>query len=111
MKLCVVWKSNNQVDIDKFILPYVYNAKVKGWFDEVDLLVWGASQEVLANSSLYKQNIEEFVSSGISVYACKMCADGLNVTNVLESLGVHVIYTGEYLSNQLKDSNTEVITL
>lgn len=111
MKLCVVWKSSNEIDIEKFIIPYIYNSKAKKWFDEVEVLVWGASQEIIANSSLYKQKLKEMVDSGIPVYACKMCADGLNVTDVLESMGVNVIYTGVYLSDQIKNPNTEVITL
>ena len=32
MKLLVVWKSNNDIDIHNFIIPYAYNAKVKSWF-------------------------------------------------------------------------------
>ena len=111
MKLCVVWKSSNQTDIEKFIIPYIYNSKVQQWFDEVEVLIWGASQEAVSNSSTYEQKVKEFVSLGIPVYACKMCADGLNVTDVLESIGVTVMYTGVYLSDQLKDPNTEVITL
>ena len=40
-----------------------------------------------------------------------MCADGLNATEMLESLGVNVMYTGVYLSDKLKDDRYEVITL
>lgn len=111
MKLCVVWKSDNVTNIEKFIIPYIYNSKVQNWFDEVEVLVWGASQETIANSSKFKLKIEEFVKLGIPVYACKMCADSLNVTDVLESIGVTVMYTGLYLSDQIKKTNTEVITL
>jgi hypothetical protein len=111
MKLCVVWKSNNKIDIEKFIIPYIYNSKVQQWFDDVEVIIWGVSQETVSNSSDYEQKIKEFISLGISVYACKMCADGLNVTDVLESIGVTVIYTGAHLSDRLKDPNTEVITL
>ncbi len=111
MKLCVVWKSSNEIDVENFIFPYVYNSKLQKWFDDVEVLIWGASQHSVADSSEYKLKIKEFVSMGINVYACKMCADRLGVTETLESLGVNVVYTGVYLSNQLKDPNTEVLTV
>jgi hypothetical protein len=111
MKLVVVWKSAIETDITKFILPYAYNSKLQGWFDEVEVLIWGASQEAVALNPDYMDQIKHMNAEGIKFHACKMCSDSLGVSEILESLGVNVMYTGVYLSDAQKDPDTKVITL
>jgi len=111
MKLVIVWKTANEIDINNFVVPYAYNSKKQGWFDDVEVLIWGASQEVVVNNSIVKQRVSNLVKNEISVFACKMCADNVNATEVLESIGVKVFYTGQYLTEQIKDKDTEVIYL
>jgi len=107
----IVWKSDNEIDIHNFIVPYAYNAIKQEWFDQVEMIIWGASQEVVANNSVIQQRVKNLIKNGIDVYACKMCADNINVSIVLSELGVNVKYTGDLLSDRLKDNNCEVITL
>lgn len=110
-KLVVVWKSNQDTDIDYFMFPYAYNAKLKGWFDEVEILIWGASQEVARDDERRQRSIKRMLDADIKVYACKMCAEHIDAVEVLESIGVEVIYTGVYLSDNQKDPDVEVITI
>lgn len=110
-KLLVVWKSEHEIDITKFIVPFAYNSKAQGWFDEVELLIWGASQVVIMETPKYQEHVEMFIKNGISCYACKMCADDTGTTPLLTELGVTVKYTGTYLADKLKDPEWEVITL
>jgi hypothetical protein len=110
-KLMIVWKSDNEIDIHNFIVPYAYNAIKQEWFDQVEMIIWGASQEVVANNSVIQQRVKNLIKNGIDVYACKMCADNINVSLVLSELGVNVKYTGDLLSDRLKDKSCEVITL
>lgn len=110
-KLLVVWKSEHPVDIEKFIVPFTYNSKEQGWFDSVELLIWGASQLSVKNNESYQQHVKTLVHNGIEVYACKMCADATDATSTLELLGVKVEYTGTYLAERLNSEEWEVITL
>jgi hypothetical protein len=110
-KLLVVWKSNNDIDIHNFVIPYCYNAVVQEWFDEVELLIWGASQEKLMSDPIIQQRVVNLVKNNITVYACKMCSDKVGATSILESIGVNVRYTGDLLSNRLRDKEYEVITI
>lgn len=111
MKLLIVWKSDNEIDIHNFIVPYAYNAKKHEWFEDVEVLIWGGSQEKVKDTPLIQQRVHNLVKNEIKIKACKMCSDKLEVTEVLESLGVEVVYTGVYLSEKLKDPNYQVITL
>jgi hypothetical protein len=110
-KLLIVWKSNNEIDIHNFVIPYAYNAKSHEWFDEVNVLIWGASQEIVANDNVISMRVQNLIKNQINVYACKMCSDKVGVTEELEELGVKVMYTGKLLSDCLKDPEFEVITL
>ena len=58
-KVVVVWKTENEIDIHNFVIPYVYNSKKQGWFDEVEVLIWGASQEKVMNTPLIQDRIIE----------------------------------------------------
>ncbi len=110
-KLLVVWKSDNEIDIHNFVVPYVYNSKKHNWFSEVNLLIWGASQEKIMENTVIQQRVKNLVKNEVNVHACKMCADNIGVTELLEGLGVNVMYSGAYLSDNLKDPDTEVITI
>ncbi len=110
-KLVVVWKSNIEADVHYFALPYAYNSKLKGWFDEVEVLIWGASQEMFRDDPKVRKSVERLIKDGIKVVACKMCADHIGATELLEASGVEVIYTGVYLSDNQKDPEVQVITI
>lgn len=110
MKLLVLWKSNNITDVVNLVLPYVTNSKTQNWFDEVTLLIWGASTEFLNENKETQESVKGLIEKGINVYACKYCSDNLNATETLKALGVNVMYTGVFLSDSLKDDDTKVIT-
>ena len=110
-KLLVVWKTDNEIDIHNFVIPYVYNSKKHEWFSEVNLLIWGASQEKIVKDTVIQQRVKNLVKNEVKVYACKMCADNIGATDLLNSLGVNVMYSGAYLSDNLKNPDVEVLTI
>ncbi|MTI80538.1 MAG: DsrE family protein [Firmicutes bacterium] len=89
---------------------YTLNSKRKGWWDEVTLVVWGPSTELLAADTELQQHIAEIKDSGVEVLACRRCADLYGVTVQLEKLGLEVIYMGEPLTGYLK-SGCKVLTV
>jgi len=109
-KLVVLWKTDHQIDIDEMVLPYLKGSKKNGWWDEVEVIIWGASQKAIAESLELQNQIKELMGLGIKISACKKCADDLCVADQLSRIGVDVLYTGVLLTNHLQ-SNTTVITL
>lgn len=109
--LLIVWKTNNETDIHNFVVPYAYNAKRHQWFDHVKVLIWGASQEKVAATPLIQQRVKNLIKNEIDVFACKMCADNVGATTLLEELGVDVRFTGDFLSRHLQDPECEVLTI
>ncbi len=110
-KLLVVWKSENEIDIHNFVIPYVYNSKKHEWFSEVELLIWGASKEKVMEDTIIQQRLKNLIKNEVNLYACKTCADNVGATDLLESLGVKVMYSGVFLSDKMKDPDTEVLTI
>ena len=101
-RLMVVWTTDNKETILNMVCLYVLNAKLKGWFDEVTLLVWGASQQILSHDVEIQTKIKEIEDAGVRVVACKKCSENLGIEKNLQACGVEVFYTGELLSDWAK---------
>ena len=105
-KLNVLWTSGDLVTVEKMVFMYTHNAKLLGWWDEVTLIIWGASTKLAGENKEVQAKIKEMVDTGVKVEACKACADQLGASEVLESIGVDVKYMGEPLTKILKESGT-----
>lgn len=110
-KLLVVWKSDDYRTIEQFIAPFTINSKKQEWFDDVEVLIWGASTDYLKKNVKPRSLVTKMIEQGIEVRACKYCSDTVKATDILLELGVNVMYTGVYLSDKMKDETYEVITL
>ena len=103
-KLTVLWTTSDRVTVEKMVFMYTLNAKLQAWFDDVTLVVWGASTKLLAESPDLQERIEEMIAAGVKVEACRACADQLDATSTLEACNIDVKYWGEPLTKVLKDS-------
>jgi len=110
-KLLIVWKSDDYRNVDFFLAPFALNSKKHKWFDGVEVLIWGASTEYCTTNEQAQNTIKQMIELGIEVRACKFCAEKVDASETLQSLGVNVMYTGVYLSDKLKDTEYEVLTI
>jgi len=108
-RLLVIWSSADREVALSMVFMYTLNAKLHQWWDEVTLLVWGPSDRLLVEDRELRDHVKQMIDAGVRVIACKACADGFGVTEQLESLGIDVFYTGEFLTNWLK-SDAHIIT-
>lgn len=102
VKLAVVWTSGDSEVAHKVCFMYTHNAKKQGWFDDVALVVWGPSAKLLAEDDSLQAKIIAMKKDGVTIEACKACADMYGVTKNLEKLGIAVKYMGVPLSDMLK---------
>ena len=100
--LLVLWTSGEKETAMNMALLYSLNSKLKGWWDSVTLLVWGASTRLLSEDEEMQNYLHTLQGAGVEVIACKKCAENLGVVEKLESLGVNVFYTGQYLTEKLQ---------
>jgi hypothetical protein len=109
--LVVLWSSADKEVATKMAFMYTLNAKLRGWWKDVTLIVWGPSAKLLTEDSELQDRIEEMKAAGVVLLACKACSDGYGVSEGLEKLGVEVKYMGEPFTQILKDTNQRVMTL
>lgn len=102
-RLAVVWSSGDPDVAHRVALMYTHAAKRAGWFDEVELIVWGPSARLLAGDKDLQAKIAKMQSDGVVVEACVVCADSYGVSDQLRERGVTVKPMGSPLSQFLKD--------
>jgi len=102
-KIVVLWTSGDKDVAEKVVLMYTQGAKIKKWFQDVVLVVWGPSTKLLASDSSLQEKVKGLKEAGVKVQACSVCAADYGVAGKLEKLGIEVIPMGEPLTGYLKD--------
>jgi len=105
-KAKILWTTDNKETALHMVCLYAHNALLKGWMDEVEILVWGASQRLIAEDAEVRAKVEMMVQDGVNVVACLKCADTLEITQSLQTCGIDVYYTGELLSAWINSGET-----
>jgi len=108
-KLVVLWTSGDKEVALKMVFMYTLNAKLRGWFKDVTLVVWGPSTKLLSEDEDLQNYIGTIKDSEVEVLACRACTDEYGVTEALEKMAIEVIYMGEPLTSYLKD-DIKIIT-
>jgi len=109
-KLTILWTNDNIITTEKMVFMYGINAKAKDWWNEVTIIIWGATVKLVSENKQIQELIEEAKLEGVHVTACKGCADQLGVTEILEGLDIEVVYHGLTLTQILKNDE-KLITI
>ena len=109
-KLHILWTNDNFITSEKMVFMYGINAKRRDLWDEVTIIIWGATAKLVSENKLIQELVEEAKLEGVHITACKACADQLGVTEILEGLDLEVIYQAEPFTKILKDDE-KLITI
>ena len=101
-ELVVIWSAADPGVARNLVFMYTKNAKLRGWWETVRLVVWGPSAQLLAGDQALKAELAQVGEAGVELLACKACSDNYGVSAELEALGIQVIYMGEPLTRYLK---------
>ncbi|MBU2551960.1 MAG: DsrE family protein [Proteobacteria bacterium] len=101
-KLCVIWSSGDPDVAEKLVFMYTRNAKLRGWWEQVRLVVWGPSAKLLSDDPNLREQIGAVSQAGVELQACKACSDMYGVSDDLAALGIEVKYMGQPLTEMLK---------
>jgi len=102
-KLVVLWTSGDRDVALKMVFMYTYNAQINKWWDDITLIVWGPSAKLLTEDSELQEYLGRIIEAGVTVKACKGCADQYGVSEKLEELGITVLYIGKELTDYIKE--------
>jgi hypothetical protein len=109
-KLVVLWTSGDREVALKMVFMYTYNAQTRGWWEDITLVVWGPSARLLAEDEELQGYVQKIKDAGVTVRACKGCADQYGVSEKLEDLGITVLYIGKELTDYIKEGR-EMLTI
>ncbi len=101
--LHILWTNDNPVTAEKMVFMYAVNSLIKGWWEKVTLIIWGAPAKLVSEDENIQKLIKKALKAGVHITACKACADQLGVTKNLEKLNIEVIYMGSPLTEILKN--------
>ena len=109
-KLNILWTTDNKDTVFNMLIMYATNAKIRGWWENVNLIVWGASAKLIGNDNRIQSEIMEMINQGVQIEACKDCCDNFGVTDKLIKLGINVRYMGEPLTAYIK-AGEKILTI
>jgi hypothetical protein len=101
--LYILWTNADPVTAEQMVFMYAVNALRFAWWQQVTIIIWGATAKLTAEDAALQSQVRELLASGVEFSACKACADELGVTERLEALGIEVIYWGEPLTRVLRE--------
>ncbi|MDC7125438.1 MAG: DsrE family protein [Spirochaetales bacterium] len=109
-ELFILWTNDNPVTSEKMVCMYAHNSVLKHWWDDVTVIIWGATAQYVASDADIQKRLSQMIKDGVKVSACKACADQLGVGSDLENLGIELKYWGIPLTGILKN-NQKLITI
>jgi hypothetical protein len=109
-KLNILWTTDNKETVFHMLSMYTVNSKAHGWWQEVNVIIWGASAKLVGTDPDIQDMVVEMLNHGVRIEACKACSDQLGVSKRLVQLGIDVRYMGEALTGYLK-SGENLITV
>lgn len=109
--LAVLWTRGDTDFAEEMAFMYTLNAARQDWWDAVTLIVWGPSAPLLAEDPDLQNTLAEMQAEGVTVEACRACAEDFGVAEALEQLDIDVRYMGTPLTEYLKDESTTVLEL
>lgn len=107
-RLHVLWTTGEKDVAMRMVFQYLMNAKANGWWDEINLVIWGPSARLSAEDKEIQQEIQFCLDSGLTVQACLACTDSYGVTKQIMRLGVNVRLMGESFTEYLQGEDKVV---
>ena len=104
--LVVLWTRGEKDFAENMVFLYTLNARRKGWWKKVTMIVWGPSAKLLAEDEELQAQVRALQAEGVYLQACIRCTDsyGPDVTETLRGLDIEVIKMGEPLTQYLKEA-------
>lgn len=99
-KVCVIIASPEK-NVVLTALMYATNAKKHNWMDDVKVIFFGPSENLLAEDKEVQEALQELTGTEDCI-ACKALADRDGISDRVSQLGVKVEYVGSLISDYMK---------
>jgi hypothetical protein len=107
-KLEVVWTSGDRDVALKMVFMYVLNSRLKNWWEDITLIVWGPSANLLSQDYELQEYLEKIMEQGVTLEACINCTEMYGVTKKLSDLGINAKLMGPPLTGYVKEGRSVI---
>ena len=97
-KLNILWTSNNKDTFMNMVAMYSKNSLKSGWWDAVNIIIWGGSTRLSGEDEEVQKELQSLKELGVTIEACKACADKMRLSATLKDLGISVKYMSKLTS-------------
>ncbi len=102
-KVSILWLNDNPYVSHAMVLMYATNSKINGWWEEVDIILWGPTAKLVVENAEVQEKLKMVQQVGVKVLACISCASQFGVVDELRALDITVEPMGEHLTELLKN--------
>ena len=97
-------------DKDKALtgLMYAKNALKRGWLEDVKVVYFGPSENLMVEDADVASAAIEVASLG-ETYACKAISDREEISEKIDDMGVRVEYVGSIISDYIKQGYVPMV--
>jgi len=109
-RLYILWTNADLNTSLHMVFMYAKNSIIKGWWDHITVIIWGATALLAAENTLIQEEIKAAKALGVEISACVTCAKKLGSLESLEKQGIEIKPWGEPLTEILK-ANGKLLTV
>ena len=102
-KLVILWTSGDKDVAIKMVFMYTLNSRLKSWWEDITLIVWGPSAKLLGQDHELQEYLEKLKEQGVKLEACITCANMYGVASDLLEMDVDVKAMGPVLTRYIKE--------
>ncbi|SMF23878.1 DsrE family protein [Desulfovibrio gilichinskyi] len=108
--LYILWTNADAEVAEKMVFMYGINSLLKGWWEDVTIILWGPTVKLATENDTVKKLISTALDAGVNMSACRSCAEMYGLVGDIEAQNVEVIYWGVPLTDLLKN-NEKMLTV
>jgi hypothetical protein len=108
--LHILWTTADVNTSLHMVLMYAMNSRLRSWWDEVTVVIWGASAKLVAENGIVQEKMKMAMQAGVKFSACIACANVFGVVERLRELDIEVIGWGQPLA-ELIQSGKKLLTV
>ena len=109
-KLSILWTNADPLTAEHMVMMYATNAMLKKWWDEVTVIIWGATSKLVAEDEKIQGLIRTARQAGVQFSACVACANALGTFEAIADMGIELKSWGQPLTELIK-ADEKLITV
>ncbi|MGC8672959.1 MAG: DsrE family protein [Thermoplasmata archaeon] len=102
--LVIIISGKNDTEKAMAGMSFAYNAKVKGYLDDIRIMFFGPSEDLIVSENRDVQDmLKKLMDAGMFMIACKNISDKFQLTAKLSGMGIKVEYVGKIIADYIRE--------